>query len=98
MFRKIGQFEIKPEGDLVLVWSAPEFNLESAQEYAAAMETVIDQMPPVWGVLARFDAPPILGPEVEVSIGVAHAFFTDAESAREWLREQIDRRRRFRNP
>jgi hypothetical protein len=68
VFRKIGQFEIAAEGDLILVWSSPEFNLESAQEYAAAMAVVIDTMPSAFGVLARFDEPPIMGPEVEASI------------------------------
>jgi len=68
MFRKIGQFEITSDGDLILVWSSPEFNLESAREYAAAMAVVIERMPPKFGVLARFDSPPILGPEVEASM------------------------------
>ena len=68
MFPKIGQFEISVDGDLVLVRSSPEFNLEAAQEYAAAMETVIDRMPPTLGVMTRFEAPPIVGPDVEASL------------------------------
>jgi hypothetical protein len=68
MFRKIGHFESSVDGDLVLVWSSPEFNLEAAQEYAAAMETIIDRMPPTFGVLTRFEAPPIVGPDVEASL------------------------------
>ena len=129
MFRKIGQYEISVEDDLILVWSSPVFNLESAQQYAADMAVTIDSMPPKFGVLAQFDTPPILGPEVEASmresarqraqrgmvavalvttddfgmaiasgqwnriydsIGVAHAFFADIESARAWLRGQIN--------
>jgi hypothetical protein len=130
MFSKIGHFEISVDGDLVLLWASPEFNLEAAQEYAVAMETIIDRMPPTFGVLTRFDAPPIVGPDVEASvketaqhraqrgmvavafviptadhgglsiakaqwdriyrpIGVPHAIFSDVESARPWLREQI---------
>jgi hypothetical protein len=68
MFPKIGQFEISVDGDLVYVWSSPEFNLEVAQDYAAAMETIIDQMPPMFGVLTRFERPPIVGPDVEASL------------------------------
>jgi hypothetical protein len=129
MFRKIGQFEISADGDVILVWSSPEFNLESAHEYAAAMAVTIEGMPPKFGVLAQFDTPPILAPEVEDAmresaklrkqrgmvavafvttddfgmsissgqwnriydpIGVSHAFFSDIETARLWLREQID--------
>ena len=105
MFRKIGQFEITADSDLILVWSSPEFNLESAREYAAAMAVVINRMPPKFGVLARFDTPPILAPEVADDfgmsiasgqwnriydpIGVAHAFFSDIESARQWLHGKI---------
>src|SRR5262249_19542455 len=68
MFRKIGQFEITVDGDVVNVWSSPEFNLEAAQEYAAAMERIIDGMPAIFGVMTRFEAPPIIGPDVEASL------------------------------
>ena len=67
-FRKIGQFEIVVDGDVVNLWASPEFNLEAAQEYAAAMETIIDRMPPVFGVMTRFESPPIIGPDVEASV------------------------------
>ncbi|HZP66995.1 MAG TPA: hypothetical protein VFB32_11865 [Rudaea sp.] len=68
MFRKIGQYEIRAEGDVIYVWSSPVFNLESAQEYAADMTKVIDGMPPRFGVIAQFETPPILGPEVEAAM------------------------------
>jgi hypothetical protein len=68
MFRKIGQFEISTDGDLILVWSSPEFNLESAREYAAAMAVTIERMPRKFGVLARFDTPPILAADVEAAM------------------------------
>jgi hypothetical protein len=138
-FRKIGQFEISVDGDVVNLWSSPEFNLEAAQEYAAAMETIIDSMPSVFGVMTRFETPPIVGPDVEASlkvtakhraqrgmvavafvipnadhgglsiadaqwhriyqpIGVTLAIFPDVETARPWLREQIDSARKTRNP
>ena len=42
--RKIGQFEISTDGDVVNLWVSPEFNLEVALDYAAAMETTIDRM------------------------------------------------------
>jgi len=137
MFRKIGQFEISVDGDFICVWSSPEFNLEAAQEYAAAMETIIDRMPPMFGVLTRYEAPPIVGPDVEASlwgtaqhgaqrgmvavafvvpsgdqgglsiaraqwnriytlIGVALAMFSDVESARLWLHQQIQTAREMR--
>jgi hypothetical protein len=130
-FRKIGQFEIVVEGDVVNLWSSPEFNLEAAQEYAAAMEKIIDGMPSVFGVMTRFESPPIVGPDVEASlketakhraqrgmvavafiipnvdhgalsiadvqwhriyepIGVSLAIFPDVETARPWLRAQIE--------
>jgi hypothetical protein len=69
MFRKIGQFEILVEGEIVNIWSSPEFNVEAAQEYAVAMEKIIDGMPPVFGVMTRFEAPPIVGPDVEAAFG-----------------------------
>ena len=68
MFRKIGHFEIVRDGDLIVVWSSPQFNLEAAREYAAAMAQLIAAMPPRFGVLAQFDQPPIMGPEVEASM------------------------------
>ena len=68
MFRKIGQFEISTDGDLILVWSSPQFNLESAREYASLMAVTIERMPPRFGVLARFDTPPILAPDVEAAM------------------------------
>lgn len=68
VFRKIGQFEISVDGEIVNLWASPEFNLEAALEYAAAMETIIDGMPPKFGVLTRFEAPPIVGPDVEASL------------------------------
>ena len=67
-FRKIGQFEIVADGDVVNLWASPEFNLEAAQEYAAAMETIIDRMPSVFGVMTRFESAPIVGPDVEASL------------------------------
>jgi hypothetical protein len=138
-FRKIGQFEIVVDGDVVNLWSSPEFNLEAAQEYAAAMETIIDRMPSVFGVMTRFETPPIVGPDVEASlketakhraqrgmvavafiipnvehgglsiadaqwhriyepIGVTLAIFSDVETARPWLREQIELARKTRSP
>ena len=136
-FRKIGQFELVVDGDVVNLWSSPEFNLEAAQEYAAAMETIIDRMPSVFGVLTRFKTPPIVGPDVEASvketakhraqrgmvavafvipnvdgglpiadaqwhriyepIGVTFAIFSDVETARPWLREQIESARKKRS-
>lgn len=138
-FRKIGQFEIVVDGDVVNLWSSPEFNLEAAQEYAAAMEAIIDRMPSVFGVMTRFERPPIVGPDVEASlketakhraqrgmvavafvipnvdhgglsiadvqwhriyepIGVTFAIFSDVDTARPWLREQIELARKKRSP
>ena len=68
MFPKIGTFDISAEDDLILVSSTPQFNLEAVQEYAARMAEVIARMPPRFGVLAQFDNPPIVGPEVEDSM------------------------------
>lgn len=137
-FRKIGQFEIVVDGDVVNLWASPEFNLEAAQEYAAAMETIVDRMPLVFGVMTRFESAPIIGPDVEASvietagrraqrgmvavalvissvdhegraiadaqwhriyesIGVPLAIFSDEETARPWLRQQIDFAHKARN-
>lgn len=68
VFRKIGHFEIARDGSLIVVRSSPQFNLEALREYAAAMSDLIASMPPRFGVLAQFDAPPIMGPEVEASM------------------------------
>jgi len=68
MFRKIGSFDISAEGDLVVVRSTPQFNLEAVQAYAADMAQMINRMPARFGVLAHFVEPPIMGPEVEASM------------------------------
>jgi hypothetical protein len=68
MFRMIGYYELARDGDLIRVRSAPEFNLEAAQQYARDMLEVIAQMPPRFATLVEFDAPPIIGPEVEESM------------------------------
>jgi len=65
MFRIIGQYEITRDGDVIRVWSTSEFNLEAARQYALDMIAMIEQMPPTFGTLVEFDAPPIIGPEVE---------------------------------
>src|SRR5688500_18771525 len=65
MFRMIGHYEINREGDLIRVWSAHEFNLEAAQQYARDMIEQIDQMPAKFGTLVEFDSPPVIAPEVE---------------------------------
>jgi hypothetical protein len=68
MFRMIGHYEIAREGDVIRVRSAPEFNLEAAQQYAADMLALIAQMPRTFGTLVEFEAPPIIGPEVEAAM------------------------------
>lgn len=68
MFRKIGQYEIRIEGDIVNIWSSAEFNLEAAQDYSRAMVQVVAQMRAPFGVLTRFDGAPIVGPEVESAL------------------------------
>ena len=68
MFRMIGHYEIERDDDIIRVRSAPEFNLEAAVQYARDMIEVIAQMPPAFGTLVEFDAPPIIGPEVEASM------------------------------
>ena len=138
-FRKIGAFEIVVDGDVVNLWSSPEFNLEAALEYAAAMEKIIDGMPSVFGVMTRFESPPIIGPDVEASlketarhraqrgmvavafvishadhgglsiataqwhriydsIGVPLGIFPDVDTARPWLREQLESARKKSGP
>ncbi|HZP67741.1 MAG TPA: hypothetical protein VFB32_15670 [Rudaea sp.] len=138
-FRNIGEFEISVDGDVVNLWVSPEFNLQVAQEYAAAMEAVIEGMTSVFGVMTRFESPPIIGPDVEASlkqtakrraqrgmvavsfvipdlhhvgmsiavaqwhriydpIDVPFAVFADVESARPWLREQIESARKKGSP
>jgi hypothetical protein len=68
MFRIIGSYEIKREGDLIHVWSSPEFNLEAAQQYALDMMAIIEEMPARFATLVEFEAPPIIAPEVEDSM------------------------------
>ena len=57
MFRMIGHYEIKRDGDVIRVWSAHEFNLEAAQQYARDMIEAIAQMPAKFATLVEFDAP-----------------------------------------
>jgi hypothetical protein len=68
MFRKIGHYEITRDDDLIRVWSSSEFNLEAAQQYALDMIAMIERMPPRFATLVEFDAPPVIGPEVEESM------------------------------
>lgn len=102
MFRIIGQYEITREGDVIRVWSSPEFNLEAARQYALDMMAVIAEMPPRFGTLVSFDAPPVIGPEVEEAMRrsareraargmVAVAFVTLKVDAIEVARGQWDR-------
>ena len=68
VFRIIGQYELRREGDLICVRSTPEFNLEAARQYALDMNELIGQMPAKFGVLVEFEAPPVIAPEVEESM------------------------------
>jgi hypothetical protein len=68
MFHKIGHYEITRDGALVRVRSSAEFNLEAAQQYAVDMIEMIGQMPAKFATLVEFDAPPVVGPEVEASM------------------------------
>jgi hypothetical protein len=102
VFRIIGQYDISRDGDIVRVWSSPEFNLEAARQYALDMMEMIKQMPAKFGTLVNFDAPPVVGPEVEEAMRrsareraargmVAVAFVTRNLEAIEVARGQWDR-------
>jgi hypothetical protein len=102
MFRMIGHYEITRDGDVISVWSTPEFNLEAAQQYAQDMLELIAQMPPKFGTLVAFDAPPVIGPEVEEAMRrsarqraerglVAVAFVTGSLDGIEIARAQWER-------
>jgi hypothetical protein len=65
MFRLIGHYELHREGDLIVIRSEPEFNVEAARQYAHDMTLLIAEMPPIFGSLICFESPPIVGPEVE---------------------------------
>jgi hypothetical protein len=71
MFRMIGKFDIRRDGDFVRVWSAPEFNIEAAQQYTADMLRMIQEMPSTFGTLVTFESPPIVGPDVEEAMHVS---------------------------
>jgi hypothetical protein len=68
MFRMIGSYEMARDGDIIRVVSAPEFNVEAAEQYARDMLELIARMPPRFATLVEFEAPPIIGPEVEASM------------------------------
>ena len=68
MFRAIGHYEITRDGDVIRVWSSPEFNLETARQYALDMTEQIKQMPPRFGVLVCSEALPVIRPDVEASM------------------------------
>jgi hypothetical protein len=67
----IGKFDIRRDGDFVRVWSAPEFNIEAAQQYTADMLQMIQEMPSTFGTLVTFESPPIVGPDVEEAMHVS---------------------------
>ena len=102
MFRIIGQYTIDRDGDVIRVWSSPEFNLEAARQYALDMMAQIREMPPRFGTLVCFDAPPVIGPEVEdamrqsarerAAMGmIAVAFVTASQDAIDLARAQWSR-------
>lgn len=102
MFRIIGQYSIDRDDDVIRVWSSPEFNLEAAHQYALDMAALIREMPPRFGTLVSFDAPPVIAPEVEESMRrsareraamgmVAVAFVTASVDALELARAQWSR-------
>lgn len=68
MFHQIGTFNLAAEGDVIHVHSTPQFNLEAVRDYAAKVAELIERMPPRFGILAEFENPPIMGPEVEDSM------------------------------
>jgi hypothetical protein len=68
VFHIIGHYEISRDGDVIRVWSSPEFNLEATRQYAIDMTEQIKQMPPRFGTLVGFDTPPVIGPDVEESM------------------------------
>ncbi|MEO8160634.1 MAG: hypothetical protein ABI588_04375 [Arenimonas sp.] len=102
MFRIIGQYDIRRDGDLIRVWSSPEFNLEAARQYALDMMAMIEEMPAKFGTIVSFEWPPVVGPEVEEAMRrsartraergmVAVAFVTLNPHALEVAREQWER-------
>jgi hypothetical protein len=102
MFSIIGQYRIHRDGDILRVWSSPEFNLEAARQYAIDMMAAIREMPPRFATLVYFDAPPVIGPEVEESMRqsarerarrgmVAVAFVTASAEGLAIAREQWSR-------
>ena len=102
MFYMIGHYEIARDGDVIRVWSSSEFNLEAAQQYMRDMLKMIEQMPSKFGTLVIFDAPPIIGPEVEEAMRrsarqraergmVAVAFVTQSVEGLEIATAQWDR-------
>ena len=102
MFRIIGHYSIDRDEDIIRVWSSPEFNLEAARQYALDMIEMIREMPPRFGVLVSFDAPPVIGPEVEEAMRasarergrrgmVAAAFVTSHLEGSEVARAQWNR-------
>jgi len=102
MFRIIGQYSIDRDEDIIRVWSSPEFNLEAARQYAIDMIAIIREMPPRFGVMVCFDAPPVVAPEVEEAMRnsareraacgmVAAAFVTASADAIEVARAQWTR-------
>jgi len=102
VFRIIGHYSIDRDGDIIRVWSSPEFNVEAARQYAIDMIALIREMPPRFGVLVSFDAPPVVAPEVEEAMRasareraacgmVAAAFVTTSSDAIEVARAQWTR-------
>jgi hypothetical protein len=102
MFSIIGQYRIERDADIIRVWSSPEFNLEAARQYAIDMLAAIGEMPPRFATLVYFDAPPVIGPEVEASMRqsarerarrgmVAVAFVTASADGLAIAREQWSR-------
>lgn len=102
MFHMIGQYEITRDGEVIRVWSSSEFNLEAAQQYARDMMQMVDSMPPRFATLVAFDAPPVVGPDVEAAMRrsafqraergmVAVAFATASADGIEIARAQWER-------
>lgn len=71
MFTSHGESKVERKGNLLIIDSRGPFNLQFVQNYNREIESIIDQMPKVWGQIVTTYEIFLLTPEAEQAINLA---------------------------
>ncbi|MGQ0798540.1 MAG: hypothetical protein ACT4NL_00305 [Pseudomarimonas sp.] len=65
MFRRIGDYELTTEGNLLVLRCSAVWNTETTLEYTQTVGLMVASLESPWGVLAIVQGVPVFGPEGE---------------------------------